>query len=184
MPSPDHQTHTEARLEGVLLLDRTRHLDERGWFEVLDDPVLHERMGELGMSWQQWNMSHSKQGVLRGLHYQEKPYGQAKLIRVVRGRIWDVVVDLRKKSPTFGRWQGFELSADEPQALFISEGFAHGFVTLSEEAELIYAVSRPRHESSERVLRWDDPDLAIPWPVEGPSLSERDHLASLCIRGL
>ncbi len=164
-------------MNGPLLLARQRHDDERGWFEVLGDPALNQQFKEQGITWQQWNISHSKQGVLRGLHYQS-PHPQAKLIRVVEGEIWDVVVDLRQDSPTFGRWQSFDLSAKSEQSLYIPEDFAHGFLTLSKEATLIYAVSSPRCQQAEQVIRWDDPDLAIPWPVPCPILSERDAQAS------
>ena len=126
------------------LILRDRHSDARGWFEVLDDPEVNRDFRERGVIWQQWNVSHSTQGVLRGLHYQEAPYAQAKLIRVVQGVIWDVVVDLRPDSPMYKNWQSFELSGETPQALYIPEGFAHGFLTMSQDATLIYAVSRPR----------------------------------------
>lgn len=156
-----------------MLFARERHVDQRGWFEVLDAPDLHQELLELGVTWQQWNVSHSTQGVLRGLHYQS-PHAQAKLIRVVEGEIWDVVVDLRPESPTLGQWQAYELSANISQSLYIPEGFAHGFLTLSTSATLIYAVSCSRCADAEQIIPWDDPDLAIPWPITDPILSSRD----------
>lgn len=167
-------------IDGPLLLPRQRHCDQRGWFEVIDDPELNSGFGRDGIDWQQWNISHSRRGVLRGLHYQS-PHPQAKLIRVIAGSVWDVVVDLRKGSPTKGQWRAYDLSADTPETLYIPMGFAHGFLTTSAEATMVYAVSKPRVESSEEVIRWDDSDLAITWPgCEGgfsPILSERDAVA-------
>ncbi len=137
-------------------------------------PDLDPELAELDVIWTQWNISHSVKDVLRGLHYQRAPHQQAKLIRVVEGAIWDVVVDLREDSPTWRQWQAFELSAEKPQTLYIPEGFAHGFLTISRGATLIYAVSRPRCVDAERVIRWDDPTLNIPWPIKPPILSDRD----------
>lgn len=163
-----------VQIDGPRLLTRQRHADARGWFEVLGAPDLDPSMADLNITWQQWNISHSTEGVLRGLHYQASPHAQAKLIRVVQGEIWDVVVDLRQGSPTYGKWQSFELSAENAQCLFIPEGFAHGFLTVSAEATLIYAVNRSRCVNAEKVIRWDNPQLAIPWPVKLPILSARD----------
>lgn len=141
---------------------------------MLDDVENNHQITENGVHWQQWNISQSRQGVLRGLHFQS-PFPQAKLIRVVQGSVWDVVVDLRKGSPTYGRWQSYELSEKTPESLYIPEGFAHGFLTMSPTATLIYAVSCARHAESEQIIRWDDPDLAIAWPLEqAPILSDRD----------
>jgi dTDP-4-dehydrorhamnose 3,5-epimerase len=174
MPSPS----TSPLIDGPVLLPRQRYSDDRGWFEVLDDEKFNHQIKGEGVAWQQWNISQSRQGVLRGLHFQS-PFPQAKLIRVVQGAVWDVVVDLRKGSPTYGKWQGYELSEDNPQSLYIPEDFAHGFLTTSPTATLIYAVNCARHAESEQIIRWDDPDLAIPWPVECPILSGRDAQASL-----
>ena len=168
---------TPTHIDGPVLFSRQRHADSRGWFEELGSPELDLELKKLGVTWQQWNVSHSAKGVLRGLHYQEDAHAQAKLVRVIQGRIWDVVVDLRQGSHTFRQWQSFELSADNPQALFIPEGFAHGFLTMTEEATVIYAVNRSRCVESERVIRWDDPQLAIPWPAARPILSDKDASA-------
>jgi len=163
-----------TEIDGPLLLNRDRHKDARGWFEVLDDPAMNLEIEEDGIDWQQWNVSHSTRGVLRGLHYQSTPHQQAKLIRVVEGEIWDVVVDLREKSPTYRKWQAFELSADRPQSLYIPKGFAHGFLTVSDTTTLIYAVSCPRCIESEEIIPWNDPSLRISWPLPRPVLSMRD----------
>lgn len=150
------------------VIERQRHFDARGWFEEL---ASDEKLA--GRHWSIWNMSRSRQGVLRGLHYQD-PKPQAKLVRVVEGSIWDVVVDMRPHSPGYGNWKSFPLSAEKPQTLYIPEGFAHGFYTESETALIVYAVSSPRCATSEKVLAWDDPQLAIPWPSQFPTLSARD----------
>ncbi len=121
------------------------------------------------------NLSCSSRGVLRGLHYQ-LPHAQAKLVRVVRGEIWDVAVDLRRGSPTFGRWAGETLSAENKRQMFVPEGFAHGFVVLSADAEVLYKASDYWHPESERCIRWDDPELGIAWPLQDlrPVVSAKD----------
>jgi dTDP-4-dehydrorhamnose 3,5-epimerase len=121
------------------------------------------------------NHSRSTRGVLRGLHYQMPPAGQAKLVRVVLGEVWDVAVDIRHGSPTFGRWVGVTLSAENRRQLYVPVGFAHGFCVISEVAEFLYKASSYYAPDLERGIAWDDPDLAIPWPVAGPTLSARDR---------
>lgn len=152
-------------LSGMRLLTPEVYEDERGsFFEVW-------RASELDVHFVQANQSGSRRGVLRGLHYQLRQ-PQGKLVRVLSGRVWDVAVDLRRSSPDFGRWTAMELSADG-RSLWIPPGFAHGFLTLSERAELSYLVTAPWDPESERVLAWDA--LDIPWPLSGaPVLSERD----------
>ncbi len=120
------------------------------------------------------NHSRSTRGVVRGLHYQVAPAAQAKLIRVVRGCVWDVAVDIRSASPTFGRWVATELSEDNHHLLYIPEGFAHGFAVLSDMADLEYKVSCEYSPEHERGIAWDDPELAIDWPVDNPIISRRD----------
>jgi dTDP-4-dehydrorhamnose 3,5-epimerase len=135
------------------------------------------RLAELGIDevFVQDNHSRSREGVLRGLHYQ-LGHPQAKLVRATVGRVFDVVVDLRRGSPSFGRWVGAELSADNHRILFAPAGFAHGFLVLSEIAEFQYKCSNYYAPNEERGIRWDDPELAIDWPLRGrtPILSERD----------
>jgi dTDP-4-dehydrorhamnose 3,5-epimerase len=120
------------------------------------------------------NHSRSRRGTLRGLHYQSTP-GQAKLIRVARGRIFDVAVDIRPRSPTLGRWHGVELSDEDHHQLYIPVGFAHGFCVLSEEADVTYKCSSVYAAETERTIRWDDPEIGVEWPIDAPLLSERDQ---------
>lgn len=121
------------------------------------------------------NHSVSKGGVLRGLHYQLPPKAQGKLVRVVRGMAWDVAVDIRKSSPTFLKWASAELSAENRHMLYVPPGFAHGFVALSEEVHLLYKCTAQYSQKHERGIRWDDPQLDIPWPVDTPIISPRDE---------
>ena len=125
------------------------------------------------------NHSKSIKGVLRGLHYQKEPFAQGKLVRCIRGKIFDVAVDIRKGSPTFGKWVGYELSEENRLMLWIPKGFAHGFLTLSEEAEVVYKVSGGEYNPDyDAGIRWDDPDIGIDWPVESVEevlLSEKDR---------
>jgi dTDP-4-dehydrorhamnose 3,5-epimerase len=165
-------------LEGVLLLEPTVHRDARGYFlETYNE----KKFAEAGITerFLQDNQSHSGRGVLRGLHYQVENE-QAKLIRVLRGKIFDVVVDLRRESKTFGKWAGMQLDAAEMKAIWIPRGFAHGFYTLSETAEVCYKVTNFYTPQSERTLLWNDPQLGIRWPLQGePLLSEKDRSGHL-----
>lgn len=165
-----------TELEGVLLIEPTLHCDQRGSFmESFNEARFHSLTG-LSTRFVQDNESYSLRHVVRGLHYQCPPYAQAKLVRVVAGRVWDVAVDLRRSSPTFGRYVGVELSAENHLQLYIPHGFAHGFVALSEEAVVQYKCDQYYHPEADGGIRWDDPALAIPWPID-PSeviLSERD----------
>ncbi len=120
------------------------------------------------------NQSVSRRGVLRGLHFQKPPYAQAKLVRVLQGAIHDVVVDLRKDSPTFRHWLGIPLAANTRSSLYIPAGFAHGFVAMSETADVLYKTSTEYKPDSESGIRWDDPDLRIRWPITNPILSSKD----------
>lgn len=173
----------ELDLAGVLVLEPPRHEDERGFFSATWTTEWLERLPIDG--WVQDNHSYNrKAGTLRGLHYQASPHAQAKLLRVLMGRVFDVVVDLRPGSPTRGRWTSVELSADRGNQLFVPEGFAHGFCTLDPETHVLYKVSAAWEPSAERGLLWNDPDLAIGWPdFDRYVLSDRDRswptLASL-----
>jgi len=160
----------------VRLLRTKRFGDDRGWFA---ETYSARRLAELGIdtAFVQDNQSLSRPaGVLRGLHFQRPPHAQAKLVRCLRGRIWDVAVDLRAGSPTYGRWTGLELSGDNGLQLYIPQGFAHGFLTLEPDCEVAYKASDVYAPSCEGGLAWDDPDLAIAWPlpVSPPILSEKD----------
>lgn len=134
----------------------------------------------IDVEFNQDNHSKSVKGVLRGLHYQEKPYGQAKLVRCSRGRIYDIAVDIRKESETFGKYVKVELSEENKHMLFIPEGFAHGFVVLSDEAELLYKASGEYCPSADRGILWCDKDINIDWEIDfEPILSEKDKVQPL-----
>ena len=174
-----------AVVEGPLLLTPQVFGDDRGFFlESWNGERWQELLATHGQSpvpFVQDNHSRSARGVLRGLHWQLPPHPQAKLVRCVLGSIFDVAVDLRRGSPSFGQWLGAELSAANHQQLWIPVGFAHGFLTLSEHAEVLYKTTDFWSRSCERALRWDDPDLAISWPQleTAPLLSEKDGAAPL-----
>lgn len=170
----------EAELPGVLIIEPDVHGDERGFFH---ESYSYRRYAEYGITdtFVQDNHSRSVRHTLRGLHYQARP-GQAKLVRVAVGEVFDVAVDIRWGSPTFGHWADVTLSAENRRQLYIPVGFAHGFCVTSEIAELLYKVSRYYSAPDERGIAWDDPDLGIDWPTRTPILSERDkshpHLAA------
>lgn len=165
-------TVEETGLPGVLLLKPPVFGDARGWFR---ETWRAERYAEAGIPdrFVQDNVSFSGRGVLRGLHFQQ-PHGQGKLLSVLCGEVWDVAVDVRAGSPTFGRWTGCVLSAGNGWQLWIPPGFAHGFVVTAAEAVLSYKCTAAYHPDAESTLRWDDPDLAIAWPVTSPTVSDRD----------
>ncbi len=173
----------DTMLRDVKLLSPRRFGDERGWFAEVFNASTFAGAG-LPSHFVQDNQSFSARGVLRGLHYQlGKPQG--KLVRVLSGHIWDVAVDLRRDSPDFGKWAGFDLkprnAAGELELLWIPEGFAHGFLVLSETAEVLYKTTDGYFPAGERSIRWDDPTLNIAWPVEGlkPSVSTKDAAGKL-----
>jgi len=170
-------------LQGPLLLTPRVFGDARGFFyESWNQQAFAAALAEHGQqaaAFVQDNHSRSRQGVLRGLHWQLPPHPQGKLVRCVVGEILDVAVDLRRSSATFGQWAGARLSADNHQQLWIPAGFAHGFVTLSDQAEVLYKTTDVWNRESERALRWDDPDVAIAWPLAQPILSDKDGVAPL-----
>lgn len=164
-----------TRLPDVLLLEPQIHEDERGFFMEAWNPATFAGLG-IAANFVQDNVSFSKRGVLRGLHLQ-RGLPQAKLLRVISGEIFDVVVDLRPGSPGFGQWAGIYLDAHGRKSLWIPEGFAHGYYVTSADAEVFYKVTAPWYPPGERVIRWDDPTLNISWPLlngEKPLLSPRD----------
>ncbi|MFM1895179.1 MAG: hypothetical protein RLZZ385_253 [Pseudomonadota bacterium] len=170
---------TPTTIADVLILEPTVHGDHRGYFMETFRRSWFEDRGLAG-EFVQDNQSKSGQGILRGLHYQlSRPQG--KLVRVISGAIFDVAVDLRKGSATFGQWEGIELSADNRRQLWVPPGFAHGFYVMSETAEVIYKCTDYYDPADERGLLWNDPDLAIQWPLDGtqPILSDKDRRASL-----
>ena len=174
-------TVTETGLPGVLLLEPRVFADERGFFlESFNQRDWQEATG-LDCRFVQDNHSRSLRGVLRGLHYQLPPHTQGKLVRVVAGEIFDVAVDLRTSSSTFGQWYGRVLTAENRLQLWIPPGFAHGFLTLSETAEVIYKTTDYYAPECDRAVLWNDPVLAIDWPLEGaPILSPKDAAAHCC----
>jgi dTDP-4-dehydrorhamnose 3,5-epimerase len=168
----------ETRLPDVLILKPRVFGDERGFFTESFNLRTWEEVTGLKRTFVQDNHSRSSQGVLRGLHYQiQRPQG--KLVRCIRGSVYDVAVDMRVESPTFGEWAGVELSAENHLQFWIPEGFAHGFVVLSKCADFLYKTTDYYSPEHERSVRWDDPDLNIKWPLESPPLvSEKDAAAS------
>lgn len=165
-------------LPEVLLLQPKVFGDERGYFF---EAFNQQRFGEASgchKGFVQDNQSRSARGVLRGLHYQVGAHAQDKLVRVLEGEIFDVAVDIRRSSPTFGRWVGAHLSADNKHQLWVPVGFAHGFIVTSERAEVLYKVTAPYDPAGERAIRWNDPQLAIDWPDVGePLLAPKDAAA-------
>lgn len=163
---------SETTLPGVLLIEPKVLGDHRGFFMETFRRDLADAWGLPPLV--QDNHSRSGRGTLRGLHFQE-PHGQGKLIRVVTGLVFDVLVDVRRASPSFGKWEGHELSGENKRQLWIPPGFAHGFCVLSEEADFLYKCSDYYHPECERTLLWNDPEVGIRWPVDEPLLSEKDR---------
>ena len=165
---------TPTPLAGAYVLELDRREDERGFFarsfcqHEFTEHGLNPRIAQCNVSF------NAKRGTLRGMHYQAPPHEEAKVVRCTQGAVWDVVVDLRPKSATFKRWHGVELSASNRRALYIPEGLAHGFQTLTDDAELLYLMSEFYHPDAARGVRWDDPAFSIEWPLPNPRMSERD----------
>ena len=162
-------------ITGIWLLTPKVHADARGQFvESFQKNRFAEQTG-LSVDFIQDNEVVSEHGIVRGLHLQNNPHGQAKLIRVVLGKIYDVAVDLRADSSTYGEWFGVELSAENQTQLFLPKGFAHGYSVLSEMAIVQYKVDSPYNPQAEKGVRYNDPDLGIDWQVDNPKLSEKDQ---------
>jgi dTDP-4-dehydrorhamnose 3,5-epimerase len=166
---------TPTPLAGLLVIDLERREDERGFFarsfcqDEFASHGLNARVVQCNVSF------NARQGTLRGMHYQAPPHEEAKVVRCTRGAIWDVAVDLREHSATRWRWHGVELTADNRRALYVPEGFAHGFQTLTDDSEVLYQMSESYHADLARGVRWDDPRFGIRWPLPAPILSERDR---------
>ena len=162
-----------SKLEGVTILEPQSFGDHRGYFMEIFQA---RRYAEAGVDrrFVQDNLSFSVRNTLRGLHYQY-PNGQAKLVQAITGEIFDVAVDVRRGSPTFGQWEGVLLSAGNRRQLFIPEGFAHGFCVLSDTAHFLYKCSEFYSPGDERGVAWNDPEIAITWPIDAPILSDRDR---------
>jgi len=168
-------------LDGVLELVPTKFSDSRGFFSETYNAAVFREKG-IGLIFVQDNHSFSVPcGVLRGLHYQVSPRAQDKLVRVVKGAIFDVAVDIRRSSPTFGKWVGVELSAEKWNQLLVPKGYAHGFVTLVDNTEVVYKVTDTYSPEHDRAIRFDDPQIAVRWPIEAGELilSEKDRKAPL-----
>jgi len=165
----------ETRLDGPVLVEPVVHGDERGFFV---ETFSRDAWAELGIdeTFVQHNHSRSGRGILRGMHFQTDP-GQAKLVRCARGQIFDVVVDMRPDSPTFGEWEGFRLDDEAHRQILVPVGFGHGFCVLSEVADVTYLVSNYYDPATEAGFRWNDPEIGIEWPVSDPQVSARDDSA-------
>ncbi|UDJ84205.1 dTDP-4-dehydrorhamnose 3,5-epimerase [Kosakonia oryzae] len=168
----------ETAIPDVLIFEPKVFGDDRGFFfESFSQRQFEEAVGRK-VQFVQDNHSKSKKGVLRGLHYQLDPHAQGKLVRAVAGEVFDVAVDVRKSSPTFGQWVGVHLSAENKRQLWIPEGFAHGFVVLSDSAEFVYKATNYYCPQSESSIIWNDPELNIAWPLAAePELSGKDAVA-------
>ncbi len=161
--------------EGLKVIETPRFKDDRGYFM---ETFQEEKFQSLGLPQRffQDNFSVSRQGVLRGLHFQKNPHAQGKLVRAYRGKVWDCVVDLRSRSKTFGKIFGIELSDENALMMYVPEGFAHGFCVLSGEAEFAYKCTTPYAPKSDSGIRWNDTSLNIPWPVKNPIVSPKDAI--------
>lgn len=173
-------------ISDVVIIEPSVFEDERGWFmESFNEKRFHDELKEMGLPvprpFVQDNHSFSRKGVLRGLHYQLPPHAQGKLVRVVRGAAFDVAVDIRPGSPTFGKWIGIELNGANKKMLWIPEGFAHGFVALEDNTEFLYKTTDYYARDCERSLLWCDPDVGIEWPLSTiePILADKDKMAPI-----
>ncbi len=151
-----------------LVIKKEKYFDNRGFFTEIFN------INNLNFSVVQINLSSSKKGVLRGLHFQKGSYAQAKYISVIKGKIFDVVVDLRQDSSMFGKWQSYELSDDNDLSLFVPRGFAHGFQAIEDNTLVLYAVDNAYNPEEEAGIRYDDPELNITWPISNPIISKKD----------
>jgi dTDP-4-dehydrorhamnose 3,5-epimerase len=169
---------TPLFLPGAYLVDLSKKEDQRGFFARYfceKEFAAHS----LNTNWQQINNSMSSfKGTIRGLHFQHPPYTEVKLVRCLRGAIWDVIVDIRNDSLTYGKWYGTELNEDNRTMMYAPEGFAHGFISLSDYSEILYMVSSPYNQISEGILRWNDPFHGIKWPIAHTVISDKDANAS------
>lgn len=163
----------KTRLKDLVILKPKVFADERGYFFESYNQKLFHGAG-LNLNFVQDNQSLSQQGVLRGLHFQNQPHAQGKLVRVITGAVYDVAVDIRKDSPTYGEWFGVELTEDNKWMMYVPEGFAHGFLTLKNNTIFSYKCTNFYNKESEDCILWNDPDLNIEWKVKDPILSAKD----------
>lgn len=174
----------ETKIKDLLIFEPRVFADERGWFmESFNQKNFEQALAERNLeipNFVQDNHSMSQKGVLRGLHYQLNPHAQGKLVRVVQGRAWDVAVDIRQGSPTFGQWVGIELTGENHRQFWIPAGFAHGFIALEDNTQFLYKTTDYYAKECERSIIWNDPTLAIDWPldqVDEVLVSEKDQVA-------
>lgn len=166
---------TEGKIKGTYVIDLKPHGDHRGFFMRTYDQQIFTNFG-IDRPWVQENHSLSEHAnVVRGLHFQLPPFAETKMVRCIQGRVLDVFVDIRKGSPTYGQWDAVEISALNKRMVYIPKGFAHGFATLEAGSEVVYKVDNYYSPENERGLLWNDPALAIKWPVEKPILSDKDQ---------
>lgn len=168
----------DTQIADVKIIEPKVFGDERGFFfESFNQQIFEAAIGR-AVTFVQDNHSKSARGVLRGLHYQKSPHAQGKLVRCVQGEVFDVAVDIRQSSPSFGQWVGVILSAENKRQLWIPEGFAHGFVTLSDTAEFVYKTTDYYAPQADACIIWNDPTLAIDWPLTDPALSAKDQVGT------
>jgi dTDP-4-dehydrorhamnose 3,5-epimerase len=160
------------KLDGLLLFDPPIHRDARGYFVEIYKSSIFEKY--IGQKFHQDNLSLSQKGVIRGLHYQVDPMAQGKLVQCLTGSIFDVIVDLRPKSKTFGQWESLRISSENHQMLYVPEGFAHGLQALEDNTRVFYKCTNLYSKEHERGLRYDDPKLSIPWPLPPQNMSPKD----------
>jgi dTDP-4-dehydrorhamnose 3,5-epimerase len=171
----------KTSVKDLLIIEPNVFFDSRGWFSETYNEKKFNENGIFIMFIQDNHSYSSQKGVLRGLHFQNEPFAQTKLVRCTRGKIWDVAVDLRKSSPTYLKWFGLELSAENHKMLLVPQGFAHGFVTLEADCEVQYKVDNIYDKDSDRSIKYNDPDINIVWPIDEIILSDKDSNASLLI---
>ena len=169
----DRFRRLETRIDGLVLIEPHVIADDRGFFFETFRADEYASLG-IDVPFVQDNHSRSAQRTIRALHFQLQP-GQAKLVRAARGAVWDVAVDLRRDSPTYGQYEGFELNDSNARQLFVPVGFAHGFCVTSDTADVTYKVSSYYDGAQERGIAWDDPDIGVQWPIEDPIVSDRDR---------
>jgi dTDP-4-dehydrorhamnose 3,5-epimerase len=166
---------TETKLKGSYIIEIEKIEDERGFFARTWDQKKFDKIG-LNSKLSQCSISFNKEaGTLRGMHYQEKPYQEAKIVRCTKGKIFDVIIDLRKNSKTLMNWFGVELSSQNYKILYVPEGFAHGFQTLEDDTEVFYQISKEYMPEFARGKLWNDPKFNISWPIKSPIISEKDE---------
>lgn len=163
----------KTKIEGLLIIKPSVFIDERGYFYESYNKNNFAKLG-VDADFVQDNESKSQKNVLRGLHFQNPPFGQGKLVRVVKGAVLDVAVDIRSGSPTYGQWEAVELTEENKVMYWIPAGFAHGFLTLKDDTIFSYKCTNVYNKQSEGSIQWDDPDIGIQWNVENPILSEKD----------